>query len=84
MKKILLFGVLLGWYALVPPLGGSNAPLAAWEHFRSFDTARECEELMLSYVRGLETTGDAAPRAWKAQVSRVRCIESSDPRLGGK
>ena len=76
MKRLAL--ALLGWYALVPPAADLMAPLAKWEHFRSFDTAKECEEMMLEYVRKL-------PRgtAWYTQAERVRCIDTADPRLRG-
>lgn len=72
---------LLGWYALVPPVGNLTAPLQQWEHFRSFDTAKECEEMMLEYVRKLPQDGAAA--AWYRQAERVRCIDTADPRLRG-
>lgn len=70
--------ILLGWYALVPPLAALNAQLAQWEHFRAFDTAKECEETMIDYVRKLPKD-----TAWFLQAERVRCIESQDPRLRG-
>lgn len=80
MRKIAV--VLLGWYALVPPAADLSAPLAKWDHFRSFDTAKECEEMMLAYVRGLPRA-DEKSRAWFTQAERVRCIDTADPRLRG-
>lgn len=74
----MILGLLLGWYALVPPAADLAAPLAKWEHFRSFDTAKECEEMMLEYVRKLQKAD-----VWYRQAERVRCLESSDPRLRG-
>lgn len=73
--KTVLAGILMGWYALVPPAADLLAPLAKWEHFRSFDTAKECEDMMLAYVKELPND------AWRRQAERVRCIDSADKRL---
>lgn len=67
--------VVVGWYALVPPAADLQAPLAKWDHFRSFDTAKECEEMMIEYVRKLPRND------WYKQAERVRCIDSADRRL---
>lgn len=68
--------LLVGWYALVPPVSDLGAPLAQWEHFRSFDTAKECEEMMIEYVRKIPKE-----TPWYRQAERVRCIDTADKRL---
>jgi len=76
---------LLGWYALVPPLSGdrvnATAPLGTWEHLRAFDSAEQCEKLMMEYARRAASQTDNKARTLARQVERVRCIHSADPRL---
>ena len=78
MRVVLL--VLLGWYALVPPADRWDAPLGAWEHFKAFDTANDCERTLVPYVRDLPRNTPEA-MAWYERVLRARCIDSADGRL---
>ena len=83
--KHAVISVLLGWYALVPPLAGDRvnplAPLGTWEHLRAFDSAEQCEKLMMEYTRQAASQTDNKARILVRQVERVRCIHSTDPRL---
>ena len=83
--KRLLVSVVLGWYALVPPVAGegvnSLAPLGMWEQIRAFDSAEQCEKLMMEYARQAMSQTDNKARLLTRQVERVRCIHSTDPRL---
>lgn len=79
---------LIGWYALIPPLGhlgaGADrlAPLARWEQIRAFDTAEACEQMAMGYAKRLAgQLDDEGSRALYRQVQYVRCVHVSDPRL---
>ena len=84
MRRALL-SVVLGWYALVPPLAGDrvnvSAPLGAWDQLRAFDTAEACETMMIGYAKQAAAQTDNQARLLARQVERVRCIHSADPRL---
>lgn len=79
--RLLVAVIFVGWYALVPPADQLNAPLARWEHFRAFDTAKECEDMMLKYAKDVPAGQDAASQSWRIRAQRVRCVDSSDARL---
>ena len=83
--KHAVISVLLGWYALVPPLAGDRvnplAPLGTWEQLRAFDSAEQCEKLMMEYARRSASQTDNMARTLARQVGRVRWVHSADPRL---
>jgi hypothetical protein len=94
---------LLGWYLMVPPpvidqsIADTNAPLAWWELFRSFDTAPDCESVRQAYQAGVHTPSVASElkkraaqqgKVWNQRLAIARakaalCVASDDPRLKG-
>lgn len=75
----------IAWYALMPPLSGGlvdvRAPLAQWEQMRAFDSAEECEKMMMAYARQFADQTDNATRIRYRQIQYVRCVSASDVRL---
>jgi hypothetical protein len=82
-----------GWYLLLPPLDGTtrpakfdpHAPLRVWDHFASFDSARDCEaQIRESSVKYFEQADNhPSPETLRAMFRGAwgRCIASDDPRL---
>ena len=95
-----------GWYLMVPPDGAQNsatglpslqlrAPLARWEQWRAFDSARECSEWQDNQTRqeraefAMRARNDTAEDRLLANVARGRleifvnsqCVSAADPRL---
>lgn len=88
--------VLVGWYLMVPPLGGNGkndttAPLNRWTHPHTFSSAHDCEEALaaarLSEALGIaslslrEGLSEPDARALHLYSRGWQCIASDDPRL---
>jgi hypothetical protein len=80
-----------GWYLLVPPpVKGSkgqyleiDAPIRLWNQRSAHDTARECQDQLMSWDEWAEKNmkdKDKLERT-RNQVAFARCIASDDPRL---
>ena len=83
---------LVGWYLMIPPhLQTSSlqvdrdAPISRWKHYRSFDSATECEatlERLRRDVRKIRTDNPATTLdSEAAQEMMGKCIASDDSRL---
>jgi hypothetical protein len=72
---------LVGWYLLIPPIPTNPSdllqfPLAQWEQFGAYDTAKECEsakeELAKAAVKDEETACLDSPQSqWKNQSAEA-------------
>jgi hypothetical protein len=81
----------LGWYLLLPPVGceecepNTVAPLALWEHFKSYDSASKCErgqeKLLLNAEKLAAKRSDMHAARTAKRYSLGRCIGTDDPRL---
>ncbi len=79
---------LVGWYLMLPPMSGAispnlpskeldtEAPLASWQNYRGFDTAKECDRRWRIIKRGrsrrtTETISGTSmrPRLWQDSAS---------------
>jgi hypothetical protein len=85
---------LVGWYLLLPPLVNApykvdtEAPLASWKVYQTFDTRDECDKSRLAVRDKYEHTASApvgsikkGTRAFALQMTFAQCISSDDPRL---
>ena len=89
---------LVGWYMLGPPIGADNllklnSPLSAWEQLGTFDTERECQEMLTALrehpftdavVRGIQRDSHyttLSPEQYDIRLYASSCIEADDPRL---
>jgi hypothetical protein len=88
-------------YTMGPPIGAGNlvelnSPLSAWERLGTFDTERECQEMLTAMkthpftdatVR--ETQREShhttlGPEQYKIRLYSSICLEADDPRLKEK
>lgn len=89
---------LVGWYLLIPPVGGgkpdATAPLQRWRQFNAFDSAHACQQYRESPDLILELELDqqgfepglptqTALELRNAEASNSRCVSTDDPRLKG-
>src|SRR5262249_39073725 len=75
-----------GWYLLVPYYSGAE-PLGDWVHVSAYDTAKECEQSRLNWVKNnSDHFNDNEATSGKMIAVWSRCVASDDPRLvkGGK
>jgi hypothetical protein len=88
---------LVGWYLLLPPLVNApykvdtEAPLASWKVYQTFDTRDECDKSRLAEQAKYKHTASApvgtikkGSRAFALQMTFAQCISSDDPRLKAK
>jgi hypothetical protein len=80
---------LVGWYLMVPPpdvnwkLDGTGPvlPVSKWTHWKSFDTAAQCEQGKLTALQDFDRADPhAADTFWRF----AECIASDDPRVNEK
>jgi len=85
------------WYLMVPPLVNApykvdtEAPLASWKTFQTFDTAEECNKYLSSVQARYENTASAplgsikkGTRALALHMTFAKCVSSDDPALKAK
>lgn len=89
---------LVGWYTIAPPISDGNLvelnlPLSVWERLGTFDTERECQEMLTALkthpftdamVR--ETQREShyttlSPEQYNIRLHATLCVEADDPRL---
>jgi hypothetical protein len=86
--------VLVGWYLLVPHDMLQSPPVSDWEHYASYDTAKECEsaksELGREAVKserlnGCETTDPHLSTVCHYDFAKenAQCVSTDDSRLNG-
>jgi hypothetical protein len=92
---------LVSWYTMAPPIGrGSlvelNSPLSAWDRLGTFDTERECQEMLatmkthpLTDAMVRETQEQShnttlSPKQYNIRLHATLCVEAADPRLKSK
>ena len=73
----------VGWNLMVPPFVGltgydADAPLSKWKKYLYFDTAAECEAIVIDKKR-IGRDSDAR----NALPHESKCIAADDPRLKG-
>jgi hypothetical protein len=83
---------LVGWYLMIPPDLADLAPISAWQHFGSYDTAKECDSGKSQL--GIDAIKDENASGCKVTPSEhcfldfakenARCIASDDPSLKEK
>jgi hypothetical protein len=86
--------VIVGWYLLVPPLVNApykvdtEAPLASWTVYQTFDTREECDKSLSAAHAKYKPTASApigsikkGSRAFALQMTFAQCVSSDDPRL---
>ena len=86
------------WYTMAPPIGAGNlvelnSPLSAWERLGTFDTERECQQMLttikthpLTDATMRETQREShyttlGPEQYKIRLYSSICFEADDPRL---
>jgi len=76
---------LVGWYLMMPPLGGgkvdATAPLRRWRQFNAFDSAHACEQYKQSpdFMLELELDQQGVEPELSAQTAlELRVAESSN------
>jgi hypothetical protein len=85
---------LVGWYLLVPPMVSApykvdtEAPLANWKVYQTFNTREECEKSQSAAQAKYKPTATASigtikkgSRAFALQMTFARCASTDDPRL---
>jgi hypothetical protein len=72
---------LVGWYLLIPLKGHLDAPMAYWEHYGSYDTAKEC---LKDQQHLFERTKLPNSKITHKQAEESECIATDDPRLKEK
>jgi len=88
---------LIGWYLIIPPLVDTpykidtEAPLANWKIYQTFDTSKECDKSLAAAKAKYEPTASAplgtikkGSRAFALQMTFAECISSSNPSLKPK
>src|SRR6266481_5164051 len=88
---------LVGWYLMVPPLVNApfkvdtEAALASWKVYQTFDTRDECDKSLVSAQDKYKHTASAplgtikkGSRAFALQMTFAQCVASDDPRLKAK
>jgi hypothetical protein len=88
---------LIGWYLMIPPLVDApykidtEAPLATWKVYQTFDTADECNKSLTAVKAKYEHTASAplgtiekGSRAFALQMTFAQCVSSSNPNLTAK
>jgi hypothetical protein len=89
---------LIGWYLMVPPTTAPpylkvnpDAQISRWEHYGSYDSAKECESNILylheqanKFTRAQRVNPSTAKESEAAQYIFGECIATDDPRLMGK
>jgi hypothetical protein len=83
---------LAGWYLMVPPDLADLAPISAWRHFGSYDSARKCDSARSQL--GIDAVKDENASGCKTEQSEhcfldfakenARCVATDDPRLKPK
>jgi hypothetical protein len=89
------------WYNMAPPIGADNllklnSPLSAWARLGTYDTERECQEMLTALqkhpltdavVRGIQRDSNyttLSPEQYNIRLYASSCIEADDPRLNEK
>jgi hypothetical protein len=85
----------VGWYLMVPPEFPPLSPLYDWEHYGSYDTAKECEAAKSQL--GKQAVADEDSRAceitdphsgavceYDFRKENAQCLATDDPRLKPK
>ncbi len=87
---------LLGWYLMVPTDLSQSPPISGWEHYGSYDTAKECDsakdQLEADAVNDERANGclinvvpsSSAHCAYEFARENAHCFATDDPRLKGK
>jgi hypothetical protein len=79
---------LVGWYLMTPPLAkdaihpDKSVPLKNWNRFQSFDSAKECEQRLMGFVKNYFVA--KGPDFYWEPLADGECIASDDPRLKEK
>jgi hypothetical protein len=85
---------LVVWYLMVPPLVDApykidtEAPMASWKVYQTFNTAEECKKSLSSAQLKYKPTATAqsgtikrGTRAFALQMVFAQCLKSDDPSL---
>jgi hypothetical protein len=83
---------LAGWYLMIPPIYDDNrihleAPLSQWTVIKSFDSAKECEQVVSGIARhegppiSLRLPLGASSDQLHQLITQATCVSTDDPHL---
>lgn len=79
MKQIVALSLLCGWALMTAPGTNYDLPVKQWHFTQSFDSAKECEELVLARYIRLEAKNDRAGMSRNASGNRCVPIDWLQP-----